>query len=199
MWFLVCFFFSPGRSAKGMAYVLPGQRHCWINHDIFLANGTLLNVLYKWRLFSSKERCFSSEQHKRHAGSSCSEACEQLRFVSGNTAQIALQVSSVADGLTETPCKEVTVPFGGIAKPSNRHIWKLNSPVLICSPCILVPGSWAFCFLWPCQPRAFLFPGTAAEQYPHKLQKHPLTCRELCLEQQPGSLPKRTAISRLSL
>lgn len=135
----------------------------------------------------------------RHAGSSCSEACEQLRFFSGNAARIALQVSGVADGLTKTSRKQVTVPFGGITKPSGRYFWKLSCPVLVCSPCILASGYWAFCFLFPCHPRAFLFLGTAAEQYPDKLQKHLLTCGELCLGQQPGSLPKRTAISCLFL
>lgn len=138
------------RSPKGIAYVLPGERHCWINHQAFLTNGTLLSILYKGRLFSWKERCFSFEQHTRHAGSSCSEACEQLRFFSGKAAHIALQASTVADGLTETLCKQVAVPFGGIMKPSGRHFWKLSCSVLGCSPCIPASGYWAFCFLCPC-------------------------------------------------
>lgn len=144
-----------------MAYVLPGERHCWINCQAFLTNGTLLSTLHKWRLFSWKERFLSSKQHTRHAGSSCSEVCEQLWFFSGTTAQIALQVSSVADGRAETLCKQVTVLFGGITKSSGKHVWKIGCTVLVCSPCSLATGCWAFCFLCPCHPKAFLFLGTA--------------------------------------
>lgn len=193
MWFFFC------TSPEGMAYVLPRERHCWINHQAFLTNETLLSILYKWRLFSWKERCFSSKHHTTHAGSSCLEACEQLRFFSGNAVQITLQVSSVADGTTETSCKQVTVPFGGTMKPSGKCFWKLSCPVLVFLICILASGCWAFWFLCPCHPRAFLFLGTAAEQYPDKLQMHLLTCAELRLGQQPGHLPKRTAMICLSL
>lgn len=140
MWF---FFFctSPG----GMAYVLPRERHCWINHQAFLTNGTLLSVLYKWRLFSWKERCFSSRHHTTHAGSSCLEACEQLRFSSGNAAQITLQVSSVADGTTETSCKQVTVPFRG----DNGAQWQmLLETKLSCTGLLpMHPCVWLLVFL----------------------------------------------------
>lgn len=159
-----------------MAYVLPGERHCWVNHQAFPTSRTLLSILYKRGLFSWKVRCFSPGQHTRHAGSSFSEAHEQLWPFSGNAAHLALQVISVADGLTETSGKQVIVPFAGVNEAQWQAVLETKLSLLVCCPCTLASGYWASCFLCPCHPRAFLFHGTAAEQWPDKLQKHLLTC-----------------------
>lgn len=124
-----------------MAYVLPGESDCWINNPACLTNETLLSLLNKWGLFSWEDTWLSSEQHTRHAGRSCLEACAYMDFFLGDAAQRAPQVSRVAGGTAETSCKQV---FWGVMKPSGKQFWKWSCPVLLCSPGIPASGYWVF-------------------------------------------------------